>query len=348
MPGFFTMKICFDFDPILYTAGSVGEKRSIHVVHTASGDEWDFDTRTKFWGHHRHKQGGWLQEWNSAQPEHKRRLPGEFVVTDVQTPEPFSNAAHTVKRIISSVCEAAGSKSYYGYSGKGKVFREDVSSIIKYKGNRENSLRPLLLDELKAYLVKHHSCEIITGIEADDACAIDSYTAWKKWSKTNNDGDKLILACVDKDYLQCDSHILNIAHLDKGVDSFSGFGSLVKTEKGVKGRGRMWLYYQTLYGDSSDNYFANSASKMQWGEVRAYDLLKDAKNDREAWQALVTGYSLLYPKPYTVEGWRGDTVEVSALQMLQENFTLARMLRWKDDFVDVEDVLRKLNVSLPK
>jgi hypothetical protein len=339
--------VLFDYDPILYTAGSVGEKRHIKVVHRQSGDEWEFKTRTEFYGHHKQKKGGWLAQWNADKADDLKRSPEDFDITDVQVPEPFSNAAHTVKRIIASVCESVGgSPHYYGYSGKGTVFREDVSTVIKYKGNRENSLRPVLLDELKDYLVMRHRCEIITGIEADDACSIDSYTAWPKYKKSGNDADKLILACVDKDYLQCDAHIINISNLSAGVDSFSGLGSLWRNEKGdVKGRGRMWLYYQTLYGDHSDNYFAASASGVKWGEVAAFSRLKDAQSDKEAWEALVAGYKFLYPSPKTIIGWRGDPIEVDWLSMLQENFTLARMLRWKNDNVSVVDVLRRLNVS---
>ena len=67
--------LCFDYDPILYTAGSVGETRSIKVVHRESGDEYEFPTRTAFWGHHKKKAGGWLAEYNAAKSESNRRSP---------------------------------------------------------------------------------------------------------------------------------------------------------------------------------------------------------------------------------------------------------------------------------
>lgn len=336
-------RLVFDFDPILYTAGSVGETRSIKVVHRESGDEYAFANRTAFWGHWKKRAGGWLAEYNATRKN--PRLPDEFDVVDVQEPEPIANCIHTIKQMITSHVEGVGASSYYGYSGRGKVFREDVSTVLKYKGNREGMLRPIHLEELKDYLVKHHRCEIVTGIEADDACSIDSYDAYQKWKKTRSDDDKLVLAYVDKDYLQCAGHLWDTNKMD-GIDSYDGFGKLYLNEKGdVKGRGRMWLYQQVLNGDSSDNYFANSASTMKWAEKSAYALLKDCKNDKEAFEAMVAGYKTLYPQPKKIIGWRGDEIEIDWLYMLQENFTLAKMLRWKGDSVDVKDVMNKLEVK---
>lgn len=338
-------KLCFDYDPLLYSVGGVGEQRTIKVVHRQSGDEYEFPNRTAFWGHSKKKAGGWLSEWNAAKSEENRRKPEEFDITDIQTPEPVGNLLRTLKQSIQAVKEATGASRYYGYSGKGKTFREDVSTIIKYKGNRDNAIRPVLLDELKEYLIRHHDCRIVTEIEADDACSIDSYEAWQKWKKTRDDKDKLVLACVDKDYLQCASHIYNINEAGD-IDSYDGFGKLfINDKKEVRGRGRLWLYQQVLDGDDADNYFANCASDLKWAQMSAYKLLKDCKTDKEALQALVTGYKTLYPSPKKIIGWRGEEIEIDWLYVLKENFQLARMLRWREDKVDVEEVMKKLGVE---
>jgi hypothetical protein len=336
-------KLVFDYDPILYTAGSVGEERSIRVVHRVSGDEYDFSTRTAFWGHFKKKAGGWLAEYNAAKTI--QRLPDEFDITDVQTPEPINNCLHTMKQMITGIKESVGASSYYGYSGKGKTFREDIATVMQYKGNRVGMLRPIHLDELKSYLVKHHACKIVEHIEADDACSIDSFDAYQKWKKSNSDKDKLVLAYVDKDYWQCAGHLYNTNQCN-GVDSYEGFGWLNLNEKGdVKGRGRMWLYQQVLSGDVADNYCANSGSDMKWGEKSAYKLLSQAENDKQAWTALVKGYKLLYPAPKVITGWRGNEITVDYLSMLQENMSLAFMLRRRDDKIVVKDVLNSLGVE---
>lgn len=357
------MKLCIDYDPLLYTAGSVGEKRTIKVVHRESGDEYEFGSRTEFWGHWKKKAGGWLAEYNSAKSEDKRRAPEEFDITDVQTPEPIANCIHTLKQMIASYKEATGAKVHFGFSGKGVVFREDVSTVLKYKGNREGALRPVLLDELKDYLVRNQSCKIITKIEADDACTMALYDAWLKWSKSKDDKDKVILAFTDKDYWQCAGHLY---HTDSSTFSSygTGFGHLSwdAEKKKVSGRGRMWLYYQTMNGDDSDNYFANSANPgIKWADKSSFDILKDATNDKEALESLKKGYQTIYPSPRKIIGWRGYEdpktmkilkpdhkdfeIEVDWKYMLSENFTLARMLRFENDNVDILKVMQAQGVS---
>ncbi len=343
--------LCFDYDFLLYRAGAKGETRSIQVVHRESGDEYEFNTRTSFWGHHKKKAGGYLAEWNKGKPEDKQRKPEEFDIIDVQTPEPFENVAHTMKQMIVGIREAAGIKTYYGYTGKGTVFREDVSTVIKYKGNRDEVLRPLHLDNLKDYILKKHAASIITGIEVDDQCTMDGYAGMKKWSKTKNDDDKIVVVFSDKDYWSNASWLF---HADSGTMECQGevFGKLWLEYNSkqkcneVKGRGRMWLYHQVMYGDDADNYFANSANpEMKWGPITAYEILKDAKNDKEAFEALVKGYKTLYPASKKVVGWRGEEIEVDWLYMLQENFTLAKMLRWPGDKTNVKEVLDRLGVE---
>lgn len=362
-------RVCFDYDPLLYTAAPIGETRSIRVVHRQSGDEYEFRNRTSFWGHHNKKAGGWLAEYNAGRSEDKRRTPESFDIFDVQVAGPVEQCVQVLKNQILEVKESLGAKSYYGYTGKGATFREGVAQVLGYKANRLGTIRPLHLDTLKEYLVKNHACQIVTSddpsanIEADDACSIDSYDAWKKWKKTGNDDDKLWLAFIDKDYWQCTG---NLYHTSSKRELSQGetFGGLYwdATKKEVSGCGRMWLYYQVMNGDDADNYFANSAQPaMKWADKSAYDILKDAKNDKEAWEALVKGYKLLYPSPKSIIGWRGFLdpkdrkilredaedyrIDITWHSMLQENFTLAKMLRWRGDTTNVLEVMDKLGVK---
>lgn len=334
--------ILFDYDPIIYSAAAIGETRSIKSIHRKSGNEYTFKNRTEFWGRDKAKATGWLKEYNKKNPE---REPEEFDIIDIQTPHPIANCLQVAKTMITNVCEALDISKYYGYSGRGKVFREDISTILKYKGNRDNTIRPIHLEDLKVYIEKYHACEIITGIEADDACSIDSANSYRVWKQSGNDSDKLVLAYVDKDYLQVAGNLYN-TNTKSDICSYEGFGWLAPNEKGdIKGRGRLWLYHQTLSGDTSDNYCANSACDTKWGEKSSYKLLKDCKNDKEAWQAMVDGYYMLYPTHSIVMGWRGE-VTVDALYMLQENFNLAKMLRSVDEKpTNVRKILNDLGIE---
>lgn len=361
-------KLLFDYDPLLYAAAPIGETRSIKAIHRESGDEYEFKNRTAFWGHWKKKAGGWLKEYNDAKSEGNRRTPESFDIIDVQEAGPIQQCVQVLKNAILETKETLGAKTYFGFTGKGTVFREDVSTILKYKGNRDGTIRPLHLDDLKEYLVKNHACEVVynpdpkQNIEADDACSIASYDAYQKWLKTRSDDDMLWLAFVDKDYWQCAGHLYNTNN-KRTANQGNTFGGLHwnPDTKEVTGCGRMWLYYQVMNGDDADNYFANSASPLKWADKSAYDILKDAKNDKEAWEALVKGYKLLYPAPKSIIGWRGYEdpkdrlilkdnsedfrIDIDWKYMLQENFTLAKMLRWKGDETNVLEVMDKLGVD---
>lgn len=335
--------LLFDYDPVLFAAACINEKRSISVVHRASGDEYDFDTRTQFFGHWKAKKGGWLAEYNEGKTS--PRLPDEFDITDLQKPEPLENAIHTMNSMLRGYCERLGSKKYYGYSGTGQVFRHDLATILEYKGQRKNLVRPVHLSPLKEYLVAKHNCDVVTLIEADDACSCDSYAAYQKWKKTKSDADKMILVMAEKDYQQTTGHIFNTGS-STDVCSHEGFGWLKLDEKGdVRGRGRMWLAHQTLSNDVADNYAANSACDMKWADKSSFKLLKDATDDKQMFEALVKGYQTLYPSKKIVKGWRGDDIEIDWLYMLSENFNLAKLLRTRDEKpTDVKAVLDKLGI----
>jgi Fe-S-cluster containining protein len=369
-------KVCFDYDPLLYTAGAIGEKRYVRVIHRQTGDEiGDFPNRTAFYGHYKKKAGGWLAEYNQGRTS--PRTADEFDYIDVQEPEPIEYCMHTLKNMILRVKDACDASSYYGYSGKGKVFREDVSTVMMYKGNRLNAIRPLHLDDLKEYLVKSHACKIIGGIEADDAVSIDAYEAYKKWKQSGSDSDMLICSAVDKDYKQCSGHWIHPETCDsidtRDADKF-GWLKWNEAKNEADGRGRMWLYWQIISGDDADNYCAHAAydgrdnvragislGKKLWGAKTAFPYIENAKTDKEAWEGLVKAYQYLYPKPQKVVGWRGyedpdkmtklkpdweqHIITVDWLSMLQENATLAFMLRWRDDKIDVKEILNRLEVE---
>ena len=93
-----------------------------------------------------------------------------------------------------------------------------------------------------------------------------------------------------------------------------------------------------------DNYAAHSASQVKWGELSAYEVLKDCKNDKEALAAIVDGYKHLYPTPSKVVGWRGDILNIDWKYVLSENWVMARMLRKPDEHLTAEMVFSKFNL----
>ena len=321
-----------DIDYVKYAAASVGETRTIKAYHPISGDEWSCKTRTELYGHWQKKDKGILAEHNKINGTDYTA--DELVISDIQTPEPIQNVLHTAKSMVESALWHLKTNKQISYIGKGDSFRVERSTILKYKGQRSNMLKPLALDEVTAYLTKKFKAIEVTDIEADDAVVIEAYQ-----NKTKT------VVGVDKDYLGTDVLLFNPNKYEQGIIDCSGFGSLWLDNKGkVTGKGRQFLYFQTLAQDDSDNYSANSASDIAWGEKSAYKALKDCRNDAESLLALVKSYQYIYPEPKVITGWRGNQFEVDWLYCAEECFQMARMLRWENDHVLLKDVLGKFKL----
>lgn len=320
-----------DVDAIKYAAASAGEKRTIQVVHKSSGRERVFKTRTEFYGGLK-RDGGFLATINEG-----RTSPfqvEDFEISDIQTPEPIENVLHLAKMMMNGWLRSVSADTHKGFLGKGDSWRVGRSTILEYKGNRKDLLKPIYLDPVADFLEKNYRIDVVEDLEADDWCVIEAYK-----------NPEAIVLAIDKDALGTPCRVHNPNRPDDGIINGNCFGALRKDDKGkVRGYGRLFLYHQICSGDSIDNYKANSASKIKWGDAGSYKALKDCTTDREAWAAMIAIYRKLYPEPTVVEGWRGDKILVDWKYMLEENFQMARMLRFEGDDVLAADVMASMGL----
>ena len=331
----------WDLDYIRYAVGFASEKRNILVVNKQSGDESVYPSRTAFYGRGKAKDGGVLAEINKSRDT--PLLPDDFEIFDQQVAEPIEFCLHSAKQKIESVNKILGVKNMIGYHGVGASFRLEASTVLGYKMNRENTLKPIHLEEITEYLVKKYKSIPCTHLEADDWCIISSI----------NDKSAVVVT-HDKDVRGCAVYSFNPAKPELEVVDGRGFGSLWveekvnskgKVEKTVRGIGRMFFYFQLASSDPVDNYYANAASPLKWGDMSAYNALKDCTNDKEALAAVAGVYKHLYEKTYTVKGWReGSILNVDWKYMLSENFCMARMLRTPDEKLTAEEVFTKFGL----
>jgi hypothetical protein len=362
------MRAVWDIDFCIFDAVSVAEEKFITATHMPTGKVIELDNQSALWGDWRKKDGGWIGIQNklagndfykaedfTVVPGHrprpfKTRLEDEEGNIVVGEMSPFEGARKILDDKIKSVHKQLGITSYVCYTGRGEVFRHDKATLLPYKGQREDMLRPLLLDRMKDYVVEHHNGILVTGpaetnIEADDAVSmatVAGYDAWKKGGK--KDEDRVIAIAVDKDGKQTNGWHFNPTK-DTEPRLIEGFGSLWLDEKGnVDGAGRMWLYYQITAGDSADNYKSNCFSDVSYASKGAYKDLKDCKNDKEAFEAMVRVFKKLYPKEKVVEGCKGP-VKIDWLYVMQEMATMALMLRKPGDKLDVKATLDKLEIK---
>lgn len=322
-----------DLDYVKYSAASVGEKRSITVIHKLSGREKEFNTRTEFYGRDKAKSGGWLGELNA-----KRESPfsvDEFDIIDVQTPEPVDHVLQIAKTQVENDLKKLGTNKYKAFLGKGESFRVELSTLLKYKDNRKDMLRPLHMDAVTEYLQRKFKAEIVEYLEADDRCVIEAY---------NN--PSAVIQGLDKDYYGQAVKFFNVNRPDEGIQDCNQFGKLWLDDKGdVRGIGRMHLYWQVASNDTSDNYAANCFSEIKWAGKSAYKSLVDCTTDTEAWNKLKEVFQHLYPEEKTVLGWRNDPINITWDYVLNECFMMARMVKVEGENINAYDVMDKLGVS---
>lgn len=321
-----TKHAIIDLDLYKYTAATAGEKRTVLVTHRSSGRSREFNNRTEFYGHWKKKEGGWLAEVNKKRTS--PFMPDEFDYTDIQTPDKLENVLYSAKSLVERDLEACGAESYKGFIGVGESFRVGLSTLQEYKGERPN-LKPFYLQEVTDYLAKRYRAEFVADIEADDAVVIECY---------NNPNNFCLIE--DKDYWGTPINVWDRNQQSRGIVDCKKFGHLYLDAKDkVRGEGRIFLYFQTLSADKVDCYSASVFSDKRWGDKSAYKALVDCKTDEEALEALVSSYKYLYPEPKVVQGWRGEDIEIDWHYVANENFNMARMLRWKGDSLTFDEVL---------
>lgn len=321
-----------DLDFVKYGAASVGERRYIVVTHKTSGRSKEFNNRTEFWGRSRSHDGGWLAELNKD-----RTSPftaDEFEIEDKQEIcEPIQNILHSSKLMVESAVANSKATGAEYYIGKGDSFRRELSTLLEYKGNRDALVKPLLLDDVMEYLTKKFKPQVITGVEVDDAVVMST------WNKPNH-----FIIGVDKDYRSGGTRFFDVNSPDSGVIDCTGLGELINTGKKITGRGRLFKYWQVLSEDVSDNYKANCFSDKRWAAKSAYKALANCTTDKEAIQAVVDSFKLLYPTKKTVKGWRGHDIDIDWKYVMSEMFNMAHLHRWDNDFINVDTMLEKVGI----
>lgn len=310
----------FDGDQIAFRTAAAAEERGIKVTNTTLPDDQGvgiWKNRTQF-----------KKFMNGIDYEDEM-----FTVEDTQIAEPIQNAIATMKATIANICKQCNAGSYEIYVGDSNNFRDELPLPTKYK-DRDTSVRPLLLKELKQYLRDFKGAIWADGIETDDYIAIRMYEGYKQ-------GKKVIGISSDKDQMQTQGWILDPNKMEKPY-LIKGFGGLfidssTKSDT-VKGWGRKFLYYQILHEDKADTYSARDVYKQlhgkkpRFGEKAAYGLLNPCKTDKECFEVLAEQYKKWYGEDeFTYTDWKGNEVTTDWFGLMSTYFLTAYMRRSEDD-----------------
>lgn len=346
-----------DMDSVSYHVAAAAETPSIIVTHKEAGWSEEFKNRTVFKGRAKKNIGGWLADQNETREANELEpfAVEDFEIVDHYVAEPVENALYSVKQKIKSIkerCkELVRAEEFILLMGEGDSHRSSLKLPRKYKSNRDDLHRPILLKGVRDYCHKHQGTRIVTGIEADDALCMYGYKGWQDWKKTGK--FSYCQVTEDKDSMQTNGLIINPRKKDtKWIYDepflIDGLGSLYRNEKGdVKGSGFAWLMYQT-FGDKCDGYDCTYLTNKRYGfaDVSRYETLKDCITPTEYLQTVLDKYTELFGDRVQYEAWDGTEMDIPIVEYIEMHFCCCYMLRNRCDTTTFKGLCRKYGVKI--
>lgn len=322
--------VVIDGDEIAYKCAAENEERGVKVTNTSNEASANFKNKTEF-----------------KKLVHSLEVPDDlFTIEDTQVGGSKINAQGTLKRMITNLCKAVDAGAYEIYIGGKDNFRDSLPLPRKYKGDREGTVRPILLKDMKDYLVRFHKAVEIEGREADDQLTTRMYDGYKS-------NKKIVAATQDKDAKQTSGWLYDPN--SKKIQFIDGFGELEIVElskKTVKGAGRKFLYFQMVFGDSADCYDPRDLAKTvtgkkpSFGEITAYNLMKDLNTDKECLEAVTGLYKGWFGEDkFSYTDWKETEHTITWVDALQLYTDCAFMQRWEGDRLDIRKLLDKLGID---
>lgn len=311
--------LLIDGDQIAYTCAAMAEDRSISVTHLPTGITKSFKTRTDF---------------KDLMKKKNKEITADYKVEDVQEPESVTFCLKVVKQKIAKLQRETEADEVEIFCGDKNNFRLQLplplsnkeNNTGQYKGNRENTLRPILLPDAKVYLQRTLGAKSVDSMEVDDMLSIRAYEELAK-------GNIPIIASFDKDTYQAQGIYIYNFGLDKPkLYLIPELGSLkFKAPNTVKGDGIKFLCWQWIVGDNTDNYCSYDLSEKRFGPKTGYNLLDPLTTEKECLEKVIEVFKNRYPKPFEYVAWNGDLIQSDWKHQLEMYFACAWMKRSKDD-----------------
>lgn len=212
------MKALIDGDAVAYMSGFKCQRKV--WVAEYEGNRYNLDTTKK-----------------ADIIKHIETLKGKIDKTKIKwtsdvSVEPENHAYHSVNLIIKRALLDTNSEEYLvavGNPERENNFRHHVATIQEYKGNREEGNVPVLLPQIKEFLIERWGALVVDGHETDDELMIEHH----------KDLDDTIVCTIDKDFKNAARLIYNLR--TKEIIRLTYADNLH----------HFWT--QILYGDKCDN-----------------------------------------------------------------------------------------------
>ncbi|MGL5075069.1 MAG: hypothetical protein ACRDBG_04425 [Waterburya sp.] len=321
------LALIVDADLIAYRSAAVCEERSIQVKHLKSQRTRNFSTRTEF------------KDFLKA--KYFKYLADDYEIVDIQEPQPVSHALSVVKGQLEKFREKFKPDIFHVVlSGSGN-FREDLPLPKKYKSNRKDMIKPLLLSECKRYLKDKYQADVVNGCEADDAIIY--------YGKEYLDlGYDVVISTIDKDSRAYSGlNVWDFTDFESEPELINSLGFLKETDQGVKGSGFMYYCFQMLMGDPTDFYKPFEYFNMKYGEKSIFRYLNDCESESEALCRVIKKYKEFLPDKFSYVDWKGEThKDVDYIYWLSLYHKCVRMKETREDNLDFIRFAKKYGVNL--
>jgi hypothetical protein len=206
---------------------------------------------------------------------------------------PFSEAKKAFDGWLVELQKLAGNDRFVLLLTKGgSCFRTYRAILRKYKGNRDNLVKPPYYDELRTYLIEKKKALVYKKWEADDTACMAMETNAGKPDST------AILAAIDKDLDQQAGKHINPNKKKEGV-------FVVSKLEGLRS-----FYRQMLMGDVADNI---PGLKGVGKKHKAVLLLEDCGTEMELFNLVWKTYQKKLGDFVDVTPWWWDETKLSAI-----------------------------------
>lgn len=316
--------LILDGDIISYVCAAAAEKRTIQVTHKPTGIQKSFKTRTEF---------------KKMMQEKGKEVTDVYFIEDIQVAESPAFCNKVIKAKLLKLKRLVEADEIEIYAGEQDNFRVKLPLPKLYKGQRQEMLRPILLDEAKEYIQRVHKAKKSTGHETDDSINIRCYEEKAK-------GNIAILGTIDKDAYSSDGiYVLNFDDPDLEPKLIPELGELTYKSPTVKGTGLKFLCFQWMWGDLSDNYCGYDLANVRFGAKSAYNLLNDLEDVKSCLQQVIDTYQKWYPEPFEYTAHNGEVIKADWKFMLEMYYACARMKRSWDDKLNPKELFNQYGIE---
>lgn len=360
--------LVIDFDSMLFKLASSAEKTQVRIINNITGDEVGlFKNKTEFFGRSKKE----INPTSELGKINIKRLsdgldefsPENFDIEVVQTPiVGYNTMMNNLNMWVNDLCESLGipNSKVIHLMGDSGSFRDDFILPKKYKDNRSDQVKPVMLKKLRNIFEEKYNPPMYEKYEADDVLAMyqrRGYASYMKTGKTD-----FIVATIDKDAYGTCGFIINYDKYknefkDNSLylipDSNKDIGEITIKNNAVKGVGFKWFICQgLLLGDTGDNYytyqyFDHLSSK--YGQKAAFNDVKDIKDPKDLLEYAVNKWKEWFPSGYVeYTSYEGDNIKEPWYDFANKIFLCAYMKRSLSDDMDLFKLLDNFGVTIEK